>query len=126
MKKILVLLGVMAFSTTLSHAVMNDNETTDISILRSQGYSESALKVIDTVRHLNTNGEYKSQFEKKFRGPYYYIKNYWDPIQEDNSFAEHQINFANSWNGDETRYTSKKRFIAPVERPGVENEVDDL
>ena len=56
----------------------------------------------------NTGGKYKSQYKTRIKGPYYRIKTYIDPIQDDNLFGEHQINYTNSWNGDETRYTSKK------------------
>ena len=116
MKKIMALLGISTFMFASSLAYVEENKTADIDLLRSQGYSESTLRVVDTVKSLNRNknGDYQRRFRKNTT-PYSRVKAYIDPIQDDDNFGEHQINYTNSWNGDETRYTTTKREMKPIE-----------
>ena len=114
MKKVLAFLGIMTLSTMASYALMTDVNTSDVDILRKQGYSESALKVVDTVKYnaRGMNGKYERRFvpvaqNSKAGRAYTYLKNYVDPIQDDDLFGRHQINFTNTWNGDETDYSQK-------------------
>ena len=113
MKKLLVLLGVMVFASCSSYAHIDESETSDIDTLRTQGYSESMLEVIDTVKSHNKGKNSKTQryFRRKDHRSlgkgYDYLKLYIDPIQDDGFFGEHQINFSNNWNGDNTKYSSQ-------------------
>ncbi|MBQ4647140.1 MAG: hypothetical protein IJB79_07305 [Candidatus Gastranaerophilales bacterium] len=118
MKKIMALLGITLLSTSISFAIMDDTKTSEIETLRSQGYSESVLRVVDTVKSHNQGptGKYKRHFSAPNVGVYSHIKHYFDPIQEDDQFGEHEINFSNNWNGDETRYTTTKRDGSFFER----------
>ena len=116
MKKILAFVGIMALSATASYAFYTESNTSSVDMLRRQGYSESALRVVDTVKYnaRGTNGKYQKRFipvaqNSKIGRSYSYLKSYIDPIQDDGEFAQHQINFTNTWNGDETHY-SQKRF----------------
>lgn len=118
MKKILALSATMLFATGLTFASVNENETADINVLRGQGYSESTLRVVDTVNYHNKSLTKKQErhFDKsKKPSAYTNVKLYFDPIQDDDNFGEHQINFTNTWNGDETHYTTRKVEQKPVE-----------
>ena len=111
MKKIFALSAAIMFSTGLVFASIGENNTSDVKVLRAQGFSESMLRVTDTVKFFNqgVSNNYKRQFIKNENpSPYTRAKLYLDPIQDDDIFAEHQINFANTWNGDETHYTTTK------------------
>lgn len=113
MKKILTLLGVMVLSAGASFAAIEENKTSDIEILRSQGYSESALRIVDTVKANNQGptGKYKRYFIRKKDTPYTVIKNYVDPIQDDGDFGVRQINYTNTWKGNETYYSTKVKRV---------------
>ena len=115
MKKVLTALSVTLISSTVCFAMMEETQTSNIDILRAQGYSESALKVIDIAKAHGQGLKYKKYYTTQAKGPYHRIKVYTDPIQDDDTFGEHQLNFANSWNGDETRYTSGKVPSGKVE-----------
>ena len=112
----MTLFAATLFSTSLVFAAIDEYKTGDIDILRAQGYSESTLRIMDTVMYQNKSASKK--YERRFvKNPNTYsrIKVYVDPIQDDDSFGEHQINFTNTWNGDETHYTTTKVENAPVE-----------
>ena len=111
MKKILAFLGVIVVSTGVSFAVIHEDKTSDIDVLRQQGFSESALQVVDIAKFHNQAGKYKKQFSKKSQGVYSTLKVYVDPIQDDGDFGEHQVNFSNTWKGNETNYSSSKEVI---------------
>lgn len=110
MKKIIALSAAVLLSTGLVFAAIDENKTGDVEVLRAQGFSESTLRVVDTVnaQASGLNGKYKRHFVKGKPSPYTNIKLYIDPIQDDDNFGEHQINFTNTWNGDETHYTTRK------------------
>lgn len=116
MKKILTLLGIMVLSAGISMAAMEEDETSNIEVLRAQGYSESALRIMDNVKANNQglNGNYKRHFTDKKKGAYTTLKLYVDPIQDDGDFGNHQVNFTNTWQGDETKYSL------------IEEEIEDL
>jgi len=112
MKKILALFGVTILLGSASFAAIEENSTANIEILRSQGFSESALQVIDTVKfHNQEPGKYKKHFARKKEGPYSTLKLYVDPIQDDGEFGEHQVNFTNTWKGNETNYSTSKESV---------------
>ena len=109
MKKIIALFAVALFSTTIAHAAMTEAQTSEIETLRVQGFSESALRSIDTIKALNQgpNGTYQKKFipKRNFLGKTYTtIKNYFDPAQDDNEFGHHQINFTNTFMNEKAHY----------------------
>ena len=119
MRKILAFVGVMALSVTASYAFYTERNVSSVDMLRRQGYSESTLKVVDTVKYSarGTNGKYEKRFvpvaqNSKAGRSYTRLKNYVDPIQDDGDFGQHQVNFTNTWKGNETKYSSSKE---PVE-----------
>jgi len=109
MKKIITLLGIATLIVSVSFAAIDENETGNIDVLRSQGYSESTLRIMDTIKSLNQGpeGKYKRYFSKKKNTPYSALKVYVDPIQDDGEFGVHQINFTNTWKGNETNYSTR-------------------
>ena len=112
MKKILALFGFTVLLSGISFAAIEENSTADIDVLRSQGFSESALQIVDTVKFRNQGiGKYKKRFARKKESPYSTVKVYVDPIQDDGNFGEHQINFTNTWKGNETDYSASKEEI---------------
>ncbi len=121
MKKLLVLFGVLVFVPAFSYAYIEESETSDMSTLRDQGFSLSTLEVVDTVKYHNSdkNHRYQRKFNKKdhnfFGKSYQYIKNYVDPIQDDGLFAEHEINYSNTWSGDNARYSSERDSVNYVD-----------
>lgn len=120
MKKLLVLCGILALGTGVSFAYMDESETSDINALKSQGFSESMLRTVDLVNKNNSglNGTYTRHYTPKYskKGHFYNnVKLYFDPIQDDGRFGEHQINFTNTWMGDETEYSSQLKNTETVE-----------
>ena len=112
MKKILML-SIIALMTSAVYASYNEYETANIDTLKKQGYSESTLQIVDTARFYNQgqNGNYERRYKDQGKKTkYFYVKNYFDLIQDDAKFGEHEINFTNSWNGDETHYTRHKYY----------------
>ncbi len=123
MKKLLVLFGVMALLPMASFAYYYENETADIDVLKAQGYSDSALMIVDLTNDINKgqNGTYTRRYQQKspkgkLGNAYTYLKRYVDPFQDDGKFGEHQINFTNTWMDDTTHYSS-----ALEEKSSVEN-----
>lgn len=124
MKKIIAVLGFMALSVGTTFAYLEESKTSDINVLKRQGYSESTLQVVDWTNATN-KGEgstYVRQYAPKERKglgkAYYRVKTYFDPIQDDSQFAEHQINFSNVWRFDQNapEYSNTK-----VKKNGIEN-----
>ena len=122
MKKTLVICSLLSACTLASYAFLDENKTSDINGLREQGFSESMLKTVDMVNDNNKgiNGNYVRYFTKKtpastVSNAYNRLKLYVDPIQDDGKFGEHQINFSNTWTGDETSYSSQLEEGGTVE-----------
>lgn len=117
MKKIMSVLGILSLIMGVSFAALDELETSEITTLRSQGYSESTLRAVDTVKFKNQGpaGRYKRYFSTAPQSKYRAVKLYVDPIQDDDLFGEHQINFTNAWNGDETSYSTTKYENRSVE-----------
>ena len=112
MKKLFVLLGVIVLSTGMSFASMSESDTSNIDILRRQGFSESALHIVDTAKYHagDKSGRYYTRNVdngKKLGKTYTVIKDYVDPIQDDGLFGEHQINFSNSWDWGRNKYSGR-------------------
>jgi len=111
MKKVLVLFGIFSIAQLATFAAMEVSEISNIDSLRKQGFSESTLKAVD-VSYSQTSGNeeyvryYTPKSKNKTGKAYSYLKQYFDPIQNDDRFGEHQIEFANTWLGDETSYTT--------------------
>jgi hypothetical protein len=122
MKKITALFAVALLSISVSNAAMTDTQTTDIDILRSQGYSETALRAIDTVKANNQGptGKYQRYFVPKkfniFGRAYTNIKTYVDTAQDDGRFGQHQINFTNTFMDETAEYS-----YPSVESDNIEN-----
>ena len=122
MKKLLLALGIVALATSCSFAEIDVDETTSTDNLRLQGYSESMARIVDTVKSKNASkGEsYVKNFSQpqrtKFGNIYHNIKMYFDPSQDDGKFGEHEIDFSNSWQGDNVHYSSPL-----VEKTNIEN-----
>ena len=110
MKKITALFAVTLLSIGVSNAAMSDSQTTDIDILRSQGFSETALRAIDTVKANNQGpaGKYQRYFIPKksniFGRAYSNVKNYIDTAQDDGRFGQRQINFTNTFMDETAEY----------------------
>ena len=122
MKRIIVLASLLAISMNTGFAAILGNASSDIDTLRAQGFSESTLKVVDLVRYNNRgmNGTYERRFitkeSNKLGRAYTHLKTYVDPTQDDNLFGEHQINFVNTWNDDETHYSERRYDPNKIER----------
>ena len=121
MKKLSVLLGIILLSMGASFAYMNDGETSDIDLLRTQGYSEAILQVVDTAKYHDSNSRSKRYYKggadqgKKLGKGYSVLKIYVDPLQDDGRFGEHQINFSNSWDWGRNRYSERYKKVNEIE-----------
>ena len=118
MKKVIALFTTMLIATGTSFAAIDENKIGDIDVLRAQGFSESTLRILDTVNYQNKSmsKKYERRFVKKEKpSAYTAVKLYFDPMQDDDNFGEHQINFTNTWNGNETNYTTRKVEQKPIE-----------
>ena len=122
MKKLLISLSFIFATTSCSFAYYYAETSSSVDVLKSQGYSESALIIADKMNKYNSGlyGNYKPVYYKKtsdnkFLNAYEKLKTYVDPIQDDGEFFEHQINFTNSWMGDTTPYIHKSKRSGSVE-----------
>jgi len=124
MKKLIVLFGVFAFISGASFAYYYEDETLNPETLKAQGFSDSVIKVTDKVQsfkegiHSTHQRNFKRDDSKKGKlsKGYQYLKNYFDPIQDDGLFAEHEINFSNTWADGTTHYsTPEKATVKEVE-----------
>ena len=119
MKKLSVLLGVIILSSGISFASIDDNATSDIDLLRNQGFSESMLEVVDVAKSHDSNNTskryYTSRSKRKMGRAYSTIKTYIDPVQDDGLFGEHQINFSNSWDYNKNKYSSRYKKVKTTE-----------
>lgn len=112
MKKLALLFGLVIATTGISLAYIEAGKSSDIETLHIQGFSTSALEAMDTIKYLNQGSDekYVRRFapkkHKKIGKGYQQLKSYFDPIQDDGQFAQHQINFSNTWQGQDTRYSS--------------------
>ncbi len=122
MKKLSILFGVLFISSLASFAYLDESATSEVDTLRAQGFSESMLQVADFVNEKNKgiSGNYERRFKPVKHtgkmGAYSKVKVYFDPIQDDGKFGEHQINFTNTWMGEPNWYSSQLK-----EREVVEN-----
>ena len=121
MKKISILFGVLFISSLSCFAYLDESTTSEIDTLRAQGYSESMLQIADFVNEKNKgiNGNYERRYVPVRRdgkvGAYSKLKIYFDPVQDDGKFGEHQINFTNTWLGDTAPYSSQLREKEVIE-----------
>ena len=120
MKKIAVLLGIMAFSQISTMAYLNEGETSAIKTLEAQGYSRSTLEVVDWANYRNGGIHTKYvryyQPKKNILGRLYQnTKVYLDPVQDNGEFGDTHIEFTNTWLGNDTFYSSDKRANKQVE-----------
>ena len=121
MKKIIALFGFVALSTAVSFAYIYDDSTANVDVLKVQGYSNSALELVDKARNLQQGqgGTYEKKFAQKGRtkkgNVYHQVKTYLDPMQDDGKFGEHKIEFSNTWQGDEVFYASPLKEKEVVE-----------
>ena len=114
MKKLVLLFGVMILSGGMSFAVLEEGKSSDIDTLRSQGFSESMLEVVDTARSHDSNGQSLRYFDRsknKMGRGYSSIKKYIDPMQDDGRFGEHQIHFSNSWDWGRNGYALRRKKV---------------
>jgi len=119
MKKLLILPALALFLTNMSFAAIDDNDTSNIDRLRNQGYSEHTLRVLDNVKYMNQHGNYETYYVDKDQNPfgraYTKLKLYVDLAQDDNKFGMHQINYTNTFFGDETDYATRKVRRSEIE-----------
>lgn len=122
MKKLLISLGLMMLTASCSFAYYYAESSSSVDVLKAQGYSESTLIIADKMNKYNSGlyGKYKPVYYKKsadnkYMNAYEKLKNYVDPIQDDGNFFEHQINFTNSWMGDNAPYVHKAKRTNTVE-----------
>ena len=113
MKMILVLLGIMALVPCASYAYMEESNTASVDTLRARGFSETTLQLVDLTqdRDKGENSPYQRRFipkgHKNFIGKSYaFLNNYFNPIYDDGLFGEHQVNFTNTWSGENSSYSS--------------------
>lgn len=109
MKKIMALFAATLICTNLTFAYIEEGKTSDIQVMQNQGYSQSALRIVDTI-NFQSRGvkKYDRRYKKTEPSGYAYVKRYLDPLQDDDNFGEHEINFTNTWNNDEPHYTTTK------------------
>ncbi len=118
MNKLFALLGAGILLSGISFAYINESATSDLNILKGQGYSDSMLRVVDTARYHDTNGTYQRHYgksRKKLGRSYSVIKTYVDPVQDDGLFGEHQINFSNSWDWGQNKYSGRYKKVESIE-----------
>ena len=114
MKKFAITLCLALCLTGTSFAYYEEGTMQKIDVLRAQGFSESTIQSVDTATRMNRgkNGKTTAAFTKKtgknaLGRSYTAIKNYFDPLQDDGNFGEHQIQFTNTWNDDVPEYANK-------------------
>ena len=113
MKKLLVF-GIIALSTSACFAYLEEDKTATVETMRASGYSTPTLEMLDTCvyhdkgEHSNYVRYYRQKPHKNFIGrAYTYAKKYFDPAQDDGMFADHEVEFSNTWYGDKTFYSSE-------------------
>lgn len=120
MKKLIIFSAMLVFASNASFAAQNSSDMSSIDSLRAQGYSELTLKIFDNVNYMNKHGNYETYYVDRKEHPigkfYTKAKLYTDIAQDDNKFGRHEINYTNSFFGEETSYTTRK-----VKRSDVEN-----
>ena len=118
MKKIMVLFGAIALLQGVSPAYILESDSSNVELMKAQGFSRSTLQAVDWVNARNQAGsggtKYVRRFTPKehnvFGKAYFTAKEYIDPIQDDGIFGDRQIEFSNTWLGDETRYSSNTDY----------------
>ena len=107
MRKIALLLALIV-TTQMSFAYVEEYTTSDIKTLTGTGYSQSALKVIETSRITKQGAEkdyvpfYSTEIysDNPIVKWYQVAKRYVDPAQNSNFFGTREINYENSWHPD--------------------------
>ena len=113
MKKLALTLCIAIAATSASYAYYLENDTHEIDTLRAQGFSESTIQAVDiSTRHnKGKNHRNKYRYTKKDSNPignaYTKIREYFDPVQDDGLFGEHQIIFSNTWGDATPEYASR-------------------
>ena len=100
MKKTVAILSILALSQC-AFAYIREGETSHVGKLQGKGYSQSALKIIDSekVRQQRDGTRYVRYYDNEFYtkdSPYRRIKLYFDPIQDDGLFGERENSFTNT------------------------------
>ena len=122
MKKILVLFGIIAFAQAGVMAYMYENETASVPTLQAQGFSQSTAEVADWAKYRNggIHTKYVRYYQPKSGNilgrSYQKLKEYFDPVQDNGTFGDSQIEFSNTWSGDNTFYSSDRETNRQVER----------
>lgn len=114
MKKVLVLFGALSIAMLPALAYIPESETASVETLKKQGYSESALKALDYVNATSQGSDVDCKYVRYYKTKkgnivgrgYSSLKRYFDPAQDDGEFGHHQVEFSNTWQGDEPRYAS--------------------
>lgn len=104
MKKTALLLTLL-FVCPMSFAYIEEYTTSDNASLQGIGYSQEALKIIDTAR-MRTQGvekDYVPFYSRQFysKNPlvkwYQVAKRYFDPSQDEEIFGMREIYYNNTW-----------------------------
>ncbi len=108
MKKIFFTLVLIIVMAPLAQAGIMEGRMTDNDMMLKTDYSESAARIIDTVRHHN-NYDMDYYYERVYTDSYpedfgeyaalYYrkIKAWFDPMADDRYFGDHEVNFDNKF-----------------------------
>ena len=128
MKKMLALFSVIALSQAISFAYINEDTSTLIDSLDRQGFSISTQEIVDTAV-MQAQGEgtnYVRRFQEIehknwFSKFYTRAKIYTDTAQDDGKFGMHQINFTNSWDSENTDYSSRFKKMPKQAVEEIEN-----
>lgn len=122
MKKIFLILVLLGFIAP-SYAFLVESTTSDVDVLKHSNYSESTLKIIDTIKTENTYGfnPYSPAYQPIYpvtawdhtRMWYEKIKDWVDPMQDDGYFGHHEINFENRFFQNEPSQSMFKKDLKP-------------
>jgi hypothetical protein len=121
MKKITMLFAATVLVSASAMAYLYENETTDPSTLKMQGYSDSVIQIADWVnyrnrgKHGNYTRYYTPKTGNKLGRAYQKAKLYVDPIQDDGKFGDRHVEFSNTWLGDDTHYSSDLEINRQIE-----------
>jgi len=125
----LCILGGLSL-TSGAFAYIQSEDMSTVPQIKAEGFSTEMSKVTDLVRYNHSKATADTYYDldpyadcegsDKLKW-YTYVKRWFDPIQDDEMFGRHDINFSNKWGwiDGEPPYTSKKVKEA-------EGEVDDV
>ncbi len=113
MKKLVAILALVSVAQG-AFAYIKEGTTSDIKSLQGSGYSQACLQIVDSeiarqqregeqyVQYYNN--EFYNQAGKSGIGKWYYkTKLYFDPIQDDGLFGNHENAFTNTWFPDQPK-----------------------